>query len=320
MTTTKSVGEWHALVADLLPRPEFDRRVADLAANFGDLLTPEVAAQLLVDQLGRNPTPSIRLGDLAPGLEGVVAGTCAATVEIRSFQRRDGGEGRLAKVRLRDATGECDLLLWGEHAERFAPKMREGVRVRVLNAYVKATKDGRAAGAGGSGASSGAEGRRVGYEVHMGRWGVLEFPDAAPGDEARRKLGGDIQGGPAAAAAASSPAPTAPPPPPPKMQSLTLSEAARAPLGETVTLTGKLVARDPTRTFFRDGKVGFVADIVLDDGTASVAVTLWGDRTREAQKLDLGSRVVVRDAHVRAARSGAGVDFHAGERARLGPA
>lgn len=296
----KNIEEWHALVADLLPRPEFDRRTADLVAKFGDLLVPEVAAQLLVDQLGRNPVPSIRLGDLAPGLEGVLAGTCASAPEVRSFQRRDGGEGRLAKVLLRDATGECDLLLWGEHAERFAPRLRQGVRVRVLNAYVKATNTPR-------------------LEVHMGRWGVLEFPDLPTDDEARRKLEEDIQGEPASQAEGRV-ASVAPAAPAPKLAPLTLSEAARAPPGETVTLTGKLTMREPTRTFFRDGKVGFVTDIVLDDGTASVAVTLWGDRTREAQKLEMGARATVVDANVRAARSGSGVEFHAGQRARVGPA
>lgn len=299
----RTMDDWHALVADLLPRAEFDRRAAELAAEYGDLLAPEVAAHLLVDQLGRNPVPSIRLGDLAPGLEGIVAGTCASAVEVRAFRRRDGGDGRLAKVVLRDATGECDLLLWGEHAERFGSRFAPGTRVRVLNAYVKAGLGGRP-------------------EVHMGRWGVLEFPDAPTFDEARRKLEDDIQGEPASQSApqvaAASPAPAFAAPP--EATPLTLADAARAPPGEVVTLTGKLTVREPTRTFFRDGKVGFVTDIVLDDGTASVVVTLWGDRTREAQKLEMGARVSVVDATVRAARHGSGVEFHAGERARLGPA
>lgn len=70
-----------------------------------------------------------------------------------------------------------------------------------------------------------------------------------------------------------------------------------APTGDaaaTRDLVGTLEAREPTRTFRRDGDVGFVADVTLDTGEATCTVTLWDDAVRRIQEIPIGRPVALR--------------------------
>ena len=80
----------------------------------------------------------LRLGDAAPGDVGVVEATVRATGTRRSFTRRQGGTGQLARITLADPTGEADLVLWdAETALAADPRFQPGRRLLLRGASVR---------------------------------------------------------------------------------------------------------------------------------------------------------------------------------------
>ncbi|PKK86010.1 MAG: hypothetical protein CVT48_03015 [Thermoplasmata archaeon HGW-Thermoplasmata-1] len=68
----------------------------------------------------------------------------------------------------------------------------------------------------------------------------------------------------------------------------------------SLNIRGRLVSRSETRTFVqKDGGMGFVCDLTLDDGTAKKAVTVWGEHVRAAQKLQEGCEITIENAGAR---------------------
>lgn len=60
----------------------------------------------------------VSIGNLEPGLGAVhVRGRVLDVGDIRTFQRKDGSNGRVASLRLGDETGKVGLSLWGKHAD-----------------------------------------------------------------------------------------------------------------------------------------------------------------------------------------------------------
>ncbi len=56
------------------------------------------------------------VGALDPGAFGVLVVEVRAVSPVRTYRRKAGGEGVLARVTLADATGEVDLVLWDDEA------------------------------------------------------------------------------------------------------------------------------------------------------------------------------------------------------------
>jgi replication factor A1 len=65
-----------------------------------------------------------------------LAGRVLGTDEVRTFDRDDGSEGRVANLTLGDETGRVRVTLWDERADR-ATELAEGVSVEVIDGYVR---------------------------------------------------------------------------------------------------------------------------------------------------------------------------------------
>jgi replication factor A1 len=98
-----------------------------------------------------------RVEDLSLGLSDVnLAGRVLATDSIRTFDRDDGSEGRVANVVLGDPTGRVRVTLWDERAD-LATEFSEGESVEVVDGYVR-ERDGD-------------------LELHVGNRGSIERVD-----------------------------------------------------------------------------------------------------------------------------------------------
>jgi hypothetical protein len=111
------------------------------------LIDPAVAARLARARSGADEALHLPLGALDVEQVGVVEAEVVAIGLQRTFQKRSGGEGRLVKVALRDATGEADLVLWDEEVAQ-AAAWRPGSSLRLRGAVVKAGRDGPELGLG----------------------------------------------------------------------------------------------------------------------------------------------------------------------------
>ena len=65
-----------------------------------------------------------------------LVGRVLGTDEVRTFDRDDGSEGRVANLTLGDETGRVRVTLWDERADR-ATELEEGDSVEVIDGYVR---------------------------------------------------------------------------------------------------------------------------------------------------------------------------------------
>ncbi|GAB6860857.1 single-stranded DNA binding protein [Haloplanus litoreus] len=78
-----------------------------------------------------------RIEDLSLGLSDVnLQGRVLATDSVRTFDRDDGSEGRVANLTLGDETGRVRVTLWDERADR-ATELDAGTTVEVVDGYVR---------------------------------------------------------------------------------------------------------------------------------------------------------------------------------------
>ncbi|WP_311173040.1 single-stranded DNA binding protein [Halobellus ordinarius] len=97
---------------------------------------------------------SYRVEDLALGLSDVnLQGRVLSTDSVRTFDRDDGSEGRVANLTLGDPTGRIRVTLWDEKAD-LATEFAAGDSVEVVDGYVR-ERDGT-------------------LELHVGNRGAVE--------------------------------------------------------------------------------------------------------------------------------------------------
>ncbi len=111
---------------------------------------------------------SYRIEDLSLGLSDVnCKGLVLGTESVRTFERDDGSEGKVANLTVGDPTGRLRVTLWDDMAGR-AEELSEGVSVEVVDGYTR-ERDGD-------------------LELHVGERGAVEeleesveyTPDSTP--------------------------------------------------------------------------------------------------------------------------------------------
>ncbi|WP_435159657.1 single-stranded DNA binding protein [Haladaptatus sp. DFWS20] len=99
------------------------------------------------------------ISDLSLGLSDVnLQGKLLDTSAVRTFDRDDGSEGRVANLTLGDETGRLRVTLWDEQANT-AEELSPGIAVEVVDGYVRE--------------------RNGSLELHVGNRGAVEAIDAA---------------------------------------------------------------------------------------------------------------------------------------------
>jgi len=118
-----------------------------------DNAEPDPDAEVDVD-----PIDTYRVEDLALGRSDVtLVGRVLGTDTVRTFERDDGSEGRVANLTLGDETGRVRVTLWDDRAD-LAGEFEPGEPVEVVDGYVR-ERDGD-------------------LELHVGSGGTVERTDA----------------------------------------------------------------------------------------------------------------------------------------------
>ncbi|MFZ2074275.1 MAG: nucleic acid-binding protein [Methanoregula sp.] len=104
----------YALVDDLIPQEEFERRVEQKIEECGDLLDEPTAAMLVVGALGRQ---HVRVRELS-GKSSLFCffAKVVDKTEPKEFVRKDGEKGWVATLLVGDETGTTRIVLWDEKA------------------------------------------------------------------------------------------------------------------------------------------------------------------------------------------------------------
>ena len=108
------------------------------------LLSDEGAARLVAQQLKIIPVSTIGLKDqrimsIHAGFNDVtITGLILSLSEIRQFERSDGQQGKVLRVRITDGSGEMSCVFWDDMAETIVKEAPgPGYQIRLLHGYTK---------------------------------------------------------------------------------------------------------------------------------------------------------------------------------------
>jgi replication factor A1 len=114
------------------------------------LLTDEGAVYMVANDLGidlsneRVMKTRMTISDLMLGTsDATITGTVLAVYPLRSFHRKNGREGKVARVILGDVTGIVNVVLWDDKAEIAEHRLAAEAVIRVNHGYVRAGLDGK---------------------------------------------------------------------------------------------------------------------------------------------------------------------------------
>ncbi len=108
------------------------------------LLSDEGAVRLLAQQLAGLSGQALNISDLR--ISSVQAGLSDATIsgevlsisQTREFQRSDGSQGKLVRVRLKDDSGQITCVLWDTSAEIIQREnLASGAKLRMSHGYTR---------------------------------------------------------------------------------------------------------------------------------------------------------------------------------------
>ena len=151
----KTKNQLYTQIKDLKTKKEFDEEINKIQKESDNLLDEDVAALLVIDELGRNNETICKLSELKPGEDCTVFGTIANIRNTRTFSRKNGSSGRVANLELADETGTCGLALWDKDTELVKNKtIQKGTKIKIINGYIK---DGF-----------------NGIEINVGKWSLIE--------------------------------------------------------------------------------------------------------------------------------------------------
>ena len=146
------VESLYSLVSDLLSFERFKYEIEKRKEKYGGLLDDDAIAYMIVDELGRNPGNKMKIGDLYDGINVTVE----ATVEkVGAVETRKNGKLRIMRVNIADETGKCQLVLWNEEIDEIGVNLREGMKIKIINGYVRENI--------------------YGLQISLGRWGIIIF-------------------------------------------------------------------------------------------------------------------------------------------------
>lgn len=127
-----------------LTREEVEELIEAEKTKAAGLLTDEAAANLVASNLGitgagERIESKITIGDITSGLNDVsLTGRVIHVFPSRTFDRKDGSQGKLGKIILGDKTGSVDVVFWDEKADLLkANKVKAGKIIRILHGYAR---------------------------------------------------------------------------------------------------------------------------------------------------------------------------------------
>lgn len=138
----RSVRDSFEDVKDLVTYDEFRERMSDTVNKFGGLLTEDVAALLVLEELGRYEVTYDSISDIQPDQAVRVRGEVLRVSPVKEFRKKER-LGRVTNVTISDGSAECRLVLWDEDTELVSNgALKTGGNLRVINGYARMTDFG----------------------------------------------------------------------------------------------------------------------------------------------------------------------------------
>ncbi len=142
----------YSLISDLMSFERFKYEIEKRREKYGGLLEDDAIAYMIVDELGRNPGNRMKIRDLYDGINATVE---AIVDRINEPELRKEGKLKIMRIDIHDDTGSCQLVLWNEEIDEIGMNLREGMKIKIINGYVRENL--------------------YGLQISLGKWGMIVF-------------------------------------------------------------------------------------------------------------------------------------------------
>ncbi|MCI4434231.1 MAG: DNA-binding protein [Thermoplasmata archaeon] len=142
--------ELYERIKDIMTRERFEYEISERRRKYGDLLDDDAIALLILDELGRSPINILKIGDLIDGVNASLE-VIVESLEDNIVKKNDR-ELRMRKIRVRDETGECTLVLWNEEIDNYS-FISPGDRIKIINCFTRLNS--------------------FGLQLSLGKWGHI---------------------------------------------------------------------------------------------------------------------------------------------------
>ena len=227
------------------------------------------------------------IADLSVEMNNVdIQGKIATIYEVRTFTRKDGGEGKVQNIVIADKSSQVRVTFWGNDTEKIA-EAKEGDVIRILHGYVK-------------------EGFKGGVEFQVGN--IAEVLLNPKGTSTLKKLDlSKITDNASSSSTGGSSEPLG------KTPIADLSVDMR-----DVDIEGKVVTAYDVKTFTRkdDGTEGRLRNVIIADKTSKIRVTFWGDDVDKVESIQEGDVIEILHGYVKEGFRG-GLEYQVGRNGEI---
>jgi replication factor A1 len=135
----------------MVSEEEIQAKMKELDKEMGGYLNPDTLRRFALSSLGiKTPktiqeagAPMKKLADIKDREEVTVEVTVLKIPTPRSFKKKDGSQGRVLNINVRDETGSCRLALWDDDVELVTSlPIEEGSRLLCEQFFVKISEYG----------------------------------------------------------------------------------------------------------------------------------------------------------------------------------
>jgi replication factor A1 len=222
------------------------------------------------------------IADLKVGMRDVDVEAKIATIEeMRTFTRKDGGEGKVQNIVIADKTSKVRVTFWGDDIDKIA-KAKEGDVLRILHGWVK-------------------EGFRGGVELQIGNRAEVTLN---PKGSKLKQL--DLSKVTEDASSSGTTTGSAEPVGMTSISDLSLEM-------KDVDIEGKVITAYDVKTFTkRDGSgEGRLRNIIIADQTSKIRVTFWNDDVDTVADIQEGDVIRILHGYVKEGFKG-GLEYQVG--------
>lgn len=120
---------------------EINSKIDEKLKILSGLISKEGAAHIVANELGiklfEQTGGKLEIKNILAGMRDVeTVGKVIRKNELRTFTRKDGGEGKVCSVQIADSSGNIRVVFWGDKADLVA-SVNEGDIIKIISGYVK---------------------------------------------------------------------------------------------------------------------------------------------------------------------------------------
>jgi replication factor A1 len=127
----------------MLPEEVLSSRMAELKNEFGGLFDDDTLKRIAMDEMGISMPNVKTVKELKDREEVTIELEVTKIGDMKEFEKRTGGRGKVRNLNVRDETGTCRIALWDADVDLVETlDIQVGTKLRCTECFVKQTDFG----------------------------------------------------------------------------------------------------------------------------------------------------------------------------------